>query len=249
MAPSTRTAIVRALAVVISTERGSGEEGAMVAIRLMVLSLLIVVVGAACSDEPEGAEVTIFPGTTIAPATTTAVPATTAAPATTATTMAPTTTATTAAPAAPVTTSPPPTTAPTAAPLADGPYSALVFFVNLGDGVFSIDPLQWVWTGPADTEGNWTNDDPTHLLLPFSTSVMVTACPEDMSGSLPPMIYCGPDEQVSHSITKLAQWVHGGAVVGQNDRFMSEIPGHNGQLWDVIVANGEISEVHGFWVP
>jgi hypothetical protein len=133
--------------------------------------------------------------------------------------------------------------------LPDGRYSALVFFVNLGDGVFSIDPVEWVWTGPADTEGYWTNDDPTHLLLPFSTSIVVTACPEDMSGALPPMIYCGPDEQVSHPITKLAQWVHGGAVVGQNDRFLSEIPGHNGQLWVVHVTGGEISEVNGFWVP
>jgi len=30
---------------------------------------------------------------------------------------------------------------------------------------------------------------------------------------------------------------------------MSEISGHNGQLWVVHVASGEISEVNGFWVP
>ncbi len=174
------------------------------------------------------------PETTLAAVTTTAAAPTTVAPTTTSATISTTTTT--------ATTQPPP-------PLADGFYNALVFFVDLGEATISIDPVEWTWTGPADTEGYWTNDDPTPVLLPLASGVVFTACPEDMSGPFPPMLHCQPGEHVVHPIDKLALWVHNGVTIGQNDRFLADIPGHNGQHWVIWVASGEVTAVDPVWWP
>jgi hypothetical protein len=206
-------------------------------IRVLVVLLLLV---AACADD--GAISTSTTTTTVAAATT----VTTAASTTTTSTS--TTTTTTASTTSTTSTSTTSTTTVPAGP-GDGYHTGLIHFVNLGDAVMSFDPVTWVWTGPADTEGYWTNDDQTPYLIPIAAGATVMACPDDMSGSFPAMLYCQPDEFVTHTVGTLALWVHNGIEVGQNRRWMAEIPGHNGQLWNIVVAGGEVIEINGVWWP
>jgi len=192
-----------------------------------IRSLVLLLALAACGGD--GATTTPPPQ---GPSTTTPPP--TAAMTTTTATAATTTTA---------------TTAPTLAGLTDGHYTGLIRSVNPVNANLSFDPVTWTWTGPADTEGYWANDDQTLYLLTIADGAVVMACPSDMAGSFPPMLYCQPDEFVAHTIDTLAQWVVTGIEVGQNRRWMTEIPGHNGQIWTIEITGGVVVEIDGAWWP
>lgn len=182
---------------------------------------------------------TTLPATTMLLTTTTARATTTEITAPLSTTVAPSTSAPTTDPSTTI----------AAGALADGQHHGMIHFVNLWNASLSFDQVTWVWTGPADTEGYWTNDDETPVLLPIASDAEVWACPEDMSGTFPPMLHCDPEGFVVHTIGKLALWVHNGTEVGQNRRWLGEIAGHNGQLWVVVVSGGQVVEVRGVWRP
>ncbi|MCJ7726229.1 MAG: SH3 domain-containing protein [Acidimicrobiia bacterium] len=125
----------------------------------------------------------------------------------------------------------------------DGTYIVLIHAVDVPGRMLDYDPVTWVWTGPADTEGYWENPDLQVLHFPIDDTATVMACP----ASNPLM--CETPAFVAHSLGDLALWIANGTEIGQNQRFMSEIPGHTGQLWLIDMAGCQITEIRGRWVP
>jgi uncharacterized protein YgiM (DUF1202 family) len=125
-------------------------------------------------------------------------------------------------------------------------------FVHSVDAVarfISYDPVVWVWVGPADTDYEWDNSDTTVYWLPLADSLVINACPADMTGPFPPMLYCQPDEFVAHSLSTFAGWIATNTEVGQNKRWLGEVPGHTGQFWRLVVDNCSVTEIDGIWFP
>lgn len=126
---------------------------------------------------------------------------------------------------------------------ADGTYTVLIHAVDVPGRMLDYDQVEWVWTGPADTEGYWENPDQAVWRYPIGDLAAVMACP----ASDPLM--CEPPAFMAHSLSQLAQWINNGTEIGQNQRFMGEIPGHTGQLWLIDMAGCQITEIRGRWVP
>ena len=126
---------------------------------------------------------------------------------------------------------------------ADGIYTGLIHSVDVAGRMLDYDPVVWIWTGPADTEGYWENPDQTVLHLPIANTASVMACPAS------DLLYCMPVDFVAHSLSDLAQWIANGTEIGQNQRFTGEIPGHTGQLWLIDLAGCSVGEISGRWVP
>ena len=133
--------------------------------------------------------------------------------------------------------------------LRDSGGYAFIHGVDTVGRFLEYDPVTWVWVGPADTEYEWDNSDPTVYWLPLDDDLTINACPADMSGSFPPMLFCQPDELVEHSPAAFAAWITDGTEVGQNRRWLGEVPGHTGQFWRIQVEGCSVTEINGMWFP
>jgi uncharacterized protein YgiM (DUF1202 family) len=129
---------------------------------------------------------------------------------------------------------------------ADGPYSVLIHAVDVPGRMLDFDLATWVWTGPADTEGFWENPDTTVLHLPVADGVDVMACADTDPFD---MLYCEPWQHVPYDLGDLSSWIAGNVEIGQNRRFLAEIPGHTGQLWLIELTSCSVTDISGRWVP
>jgi len=126
---------------------------------------------------------------------------------------------------------------------ANGTTAAMIHSVDVAGRMLDYDPIVWVWTGPADTDGYWENSDQTVLHMPIADAAQVMACPAS------DLLYCLPPDHIAYSIADLAQWVANDTQVGQNQNFAGEVPGHTGQLWLVSLSGCSVTEIAGRWVP
>ncbi len=130
---------------------------------------------------------------------------------------------------------------PCTCPAGNGGYSFL-HAVDVVGRFLEFDPVNWVWIGPADTEYEWQNPDPTVFRLPIDNAVSLLGC-------APGDEYCQPDGFVAFTLGDLASWITNDTVIGQNHRWIGEVPGHTGQFWGVTLDNCSVTEIHGMWWP